>query len=99
MDEHILPIIAESEYADFQRFVADDLPDTYEEWLQSCGREISYREERGTTIKEIAVQFDRFRDWCLTHNEQPTLAAVRRFTIQQNQPPEVVWDYDPLDRA
>jgi hypothetical protein len=61
---------------------ADDLHDSYAEWLQAAESLVGHLGQNGVAVERYAIDLDRFSGWCSARDLNPDAAARSAYVAE-----------------
>jgi hypothetical protein len=62
---------------------ADELHDTYAEWLKSAEESVKRLSRSGMTVEPFTIDIDDFLGWCLVHGRSRDAQARTEYIVEK----------------
>jgi hypothetical protein len=81
--DYPFPHISAQNYEAFRRLLGDELPATYQEWLDFLRKRTFEETSRGQNVLKVPIDPDEFVRFCNSTGERYSNAALGRFAIEK----------------
>ena len=80
---HVIPIIRPADYETFRSILNNEIPDTYEEWVQNYAKVTQEFLARSEPHRGVQVDPHEFIRFCRSCNAVPGVESLGEFAVEK----------------